>query len=480
MIGRAIVLLFPAAVLALGALSTSTPLMFWVGAGLLLLTAVVLLPQPRLAAPSTGLAVIALYILGQVWLWYCANQYHVYWYPHFAVGALLVVPLILFAAVTLVRSGAHDLRKARFIAQRLRRRRDWPDDLSYCSTLPEVLALRESVQTDAAPALALLDDERATVRVAALSALAYRRHWQPAQAEVVRHLSERAFEPEVRAAAIRALAHTRDRGQVETIAQFLRDRSPLVRRAAAEVLFWESERRWAWARFGVHEALADPSLREDGALPLAGATLPPQALSDLMEWSAEGGAQSVRASITLAAYYAHAFSGGPDGELAADIRQKVLDPGAPTALRMELAQLLLEYRLFECGHLASLLLPDQPVPLRLLAADAILAVGPDADATRALYEIARRPNREIALAVAQVIQRRLNTDLGVRMPLPPIQSRLAAEITRQVMEWAATEPPDSEIIVPTLAPAAAGRPGSEWNLPSITPRESHSPQEPSH
>jgi HEAT repeats len=457
-IGRAIVLLFPAAVLALGAVSTSTPLMFWVGAGLLLLTAVVLLPQPRLAAPSTGLAVIALYILGQVWLWYCANQYHVEWYPHFAVGALLVVPLILFAAVILVRSGAHDLRKARFIAQRLRRRRDWPSDLTYCAMLPEVLALRETVQADAAPVLALL----------------------PAQAEVVRHLSERAFEPEVRAAAIRALAHTRDRGQVETIAQFLRDRSPLVRRAAAEVLFWESERRWAWARFGVHEALADPSLREDGPLPLAGATLPPQALSDLMEWSAEGGAQSVRSSVTLASYYAHAFSGGPDGELAADIRQKVLDPGAPTALRMELAQLLLEYRLFDCGHLASLLLPDQPVPLRLLAADAILAVSPDADATRALYEIARRPNREIALAVAQVIQRRLNTDLGVRTPLPPIQSRLAAEITRQVMEWAATEPPESEIIVPTSAPAVAGRPGSEWNLPSIAPRESHSPQEPSH
>src|SRR5262245_4782372 len=407
--------------------------MYWLGAGLLLCTALILLPQPRLASPSTGLAVIALYVLAQVWLWYCATKYHRHWYPHFALGMLLLAPILLFAAVTLVRSGVRDVREARFISQRLRRRRDWPDDLSFCSALPEVLALRETVQADAAPALALLDDERPTVRVAALSALAYRRHWQPAQAEVVRHLSERATEPEVRAASIRALAHTRDRGQVETIAQFLRDSSPLVRRAAAEVLFWESERRWAWARFGVHEALADPNLREDGPLPLAGASMPPQALTDLMEWTGEGGAQSVRAAATLAAYYSHALSGGPDAELASDIRSNVLDSGAPTVLRLELAQLLLEHKLVEPSQLASLLLPDQPVPLRLQASDAILAAGPDAEATRTLYEIARRPNREIALAVAQVVQRRLGADFGVRTPLPPIQSRQAAEITRRVM-----------------------------------------------
>src|SRR5207302_743681 len=213
--------------------------------------------------------------LAQVWLWYCAGQlsdYQRHWYPHFAIGALLLAPIGLFAAVTLVRSGVHDLRRARFVARRLRHRTDWPDDLSYCATLPEVIALR------------------------------------------------------------------------------LRDRSPLVRRAAAEVLFWESERRWTWARFGVHEALADPALRDDGPLPLAGVSLPEQALSDLMEWAGEGGAQSVRASVTLAAYYGHALSGAPDADLANDIRRKALDPNAPTVLRMELAQLLLEHRLFDCNH----------------------------------------------------------------------------------------------------------------------------------
>jgi hypothetical protein len=192
-----------------------------------------------------------------------------------------------------------------------------------------------------------------------------------------------------------------------------------------------------------------------------------QALNDLTEWSAEGAAQSVRAAVTLSAYYGHALSGGPDGELAADIRRKVLDPGAPTVLRMELAQLLLEHRLFDCAHLASLLLPDQPVPLRILAADAVLAAGDDAEATSTLYEIARRPNREIALAVAQVVQRRLGVDLGVRTPLPPVQSRLAAEITRKVMEWAATSPPDSEFVIP--APTPAARPATEWDLSPLPP-----------
>lgn len=455
LLGRAIVLFIPAAVLAIGAVKTAPAPMLWLGAGLLLATALVLLPQPRLAAPSTGLAIIAVYVLAQVWLWYCVGQYHRHWYPHFALGTLLFVPILLFGVVTLVRSGVHDLRRARFVTQQLLRRRDWPADLSYCATLPEVAALRETVHADAAPALALLDDERPVIRIAALSALAYRRHWQPSQSEVVRIVAERAPESEVRAAAIRALAHTRDRGQVESIAQFLRDSSPLVRRAAAEVLFWDGERRWPWARFGVHAALADPALRDDGPLPLAGAALPAMAVCDLTEWSAEGGSQSVRSAVTLAAYYGHALGDHSDTELASDIRRKVLDPSAPTVLRMELAQLLLEHRLLDCNHLASLLVIDQPVPLRLLAADATLAAGPDSEATATLYEIARRPNREIALAAAQVVQRRLGVDLGVKSPLPPIQSRFAAEITRRVMEWAAAGPPDSEIVVPVGAKSGA-------------------------
>src|SRR5439155_3907747 len=132
----------------------------------------------------------------------------------------------------------------------------------------EVLALQDAVQTEAAPALALLDHPRAEVRVAALAALSYRKTWRPWQAELVQSVIQRAAEPAVRAAGIRALAFSRDPFVVETLAKSLRDREPEVRRAAAEVLFWESERRWGWVRFSVHEALSDAALGKEGPLPL--------------------------------------------------------------------------------------------------------------------------------------------------------------------------------------------------------------------
>jgi hypothetical protein len=455
-VGRLAVLVFPAFVLALGGwlaggegLPVERAWLLWLGALLVGVTALMLAPQSQLTAPSTGLAVVALYVLAQVWLWYCIGPMQRHWYPHFAVGALLAVPIVIFAGVALTRSGVRDLRRARLAAEALRARRDWPRDLSFAATLPEVAELRSAIASDAAPALALLDDERPGLRVAALSALAYRRHWGPGQADVVRQLAEKVDVPEVRAAAARALAYVRERQPVETLAQFLRDRSPLVRRAVAEVLFWEGERRWPWVRFGVHEALADPNLRGEGPLPLAGATLPPQAVADLADWSGEGGVQGVRAAATLSAYFDHLLSAGPDERLADEIRGRVLDPQAPTVLRLELAQLLLQHRLLDGGPLAELLGPEQPVPLRLLAANETLAAGRDPTAIAALYEIARRPNREIALAVAEVVQRRLGVDLGVRQPLPPVQSRLAAEIARRVMDWATQTPPDSDIVIPS-------------------------------
>ena len=72
--GRAIVLLGPAAILAVGGVAMAPAPMLWLGAGLLLFTALILIPQPKLAAASTGLAVIAIYVLAQVWLWYCAGR----------------------------------------------------------------------------------------------------------------------------------------------------------------------------------------------------------------------------------------------------------------------------------------------------------------------------------------------------------------------------------------------------------------------
>src|SRR4029077_6340269 len=89
--------------------------------------------------------------------------------------------------------------------------------------------------------------------------------------------------------------------------------------------------------------------------------------------------------------------------------------------------------------LEKLLDPLNPVPLRLVAAEALLATGEHAGAVYALRDIARLTNREIALATADVVQRRLGVDLGlaVGQPLPPIHTRHAAEVTRRVMMWAA-------------------------------------------
>jgi hypothetical protein len=142
--------------------------------------------------------------------------------------------------------------------------------------------------------------------------------------------------------------------------------------------------------------------------------------------------------------------------VAEELREKVLDPKAPTTLRAELAQLLADQKLLDKTTRDGLLASDQPVPVRLVAAEAALQFGPDAAAERALREVARKPNREIALNVAQIVQRRLGVDLGIDLHhVPAPHSRRAAEITRRVMDWAAEA--DQR--------AAAPRPVSDWDVP---------------
>jgi hypothetical protein len=281
-------------------------------------------------------------------------------------------------------------------------------------------------------------------------------------------VARRAAEPAVRAAAIRALANTRDPFVVETIANALRDTAPEVRRVAAEVLLWDGERRWGWVRFSVHAALADPDLRGDGPLPLGGVSLPPQAVNDLREWAGEGGGLGMRAAQTLVAYYAQVLNARPDaGAVAEELREKVLDPAAATPLRVELAQMLAEQRLLDQTTADGLMAADNPVPLRLVGTEAVLAAGRDVKAERALREIARRPNREIALAVAQIVQRRLGVDLGLDLHHAPApQSRRAAEVTRRVMEWAASAADEPDPMPPDATPRPAKpRPVTDWDMP---------------
>ena len=67
--------------------------------------------------------------------------------------------------------------------------------------------------------------------------------------------------------------------------------------------------------------------------------------------------------------------------------------------------------------------------------------------------MARLPNREMALTTAEVVQRRLGVDLGLAVGqlLPPLHSRLAAEVTRRVMAWAAQPAPGEASPAPWTA-----------------------------
>ena len=119
-------------------------------------------------------------------------------------------------------------------------------------------------------------------------------------------------------------------------------------------------------------------------------------------------------------------------------------------MRLELARLLAQHRELDGDVMRRLLTTSAPAPVRLLAAEALMAEGHSPEAAAALHELARMPNREIALATAEVVQRRLGVDLGLPrgQPPPPIHSRMAAEVAGRVLAWASQQDGDD--------PAAAG------------------------
>jgi HEAT repeat protein len=361
------------------------------------------------------------------------------WYAHLVQALLLVIPLGFFAVQTLRDIGAPALRRARLLAGRLAARRDWPADLDACRSLPEVKALREALYLDAAPALELLTHARPQVRIAALAALDFRKYWRPGQAEVVLELALRAEEPAIRAGALSALANIEDRALIESLAEFLRDPSPQVRRAATEALLWDTERRWIWIRHAVRRSLGDPLCQDDGPLNLAGSLLTGEAVDDVTAWASEKGLLGMRAAITLGAHYARALNESPEPDLVLTLKEQLADPHAAPVLRMELARLMHTHNLMEKELQFKLLDPANPAPLRLIAVEALLAQGDSIEARSALRELARLPNREIALATADVVQRRLKVELGLvnGQPLPPVHSRQATEVSRRVRSWAA-------------------------------------------
>ncbi len=372
------------------------------------------------------------------------------WFAHLAFAMLVIVALAIFVRQVLAGSGVSEIRRARLLARRLANRQNWPAKLNDCRMLPEVKALREALHLDATPALELLGHPRPEVRTAALAALEFRQRWRPGQAELVLHAAQNAPEIPVRVAAVAALGNLDDQLLVQTLAEFLRDSAREVRRTALETLLWDIEHRWTWIRDTIHSLLGDPAFKEDGPLPLEGRHLTSEAVTDLTAWTGEKGVLGTRAALTLAAHYSQVLQAKPDEGLIQTLHQQLANSHTPAILRLELARLLQDSHELDHHLQEQLLNPINPAPLRLVAAEALLANVPTADrgneenegregALAALRDLARLPNREIALATAAVVQRWLEIDLGLALnqPLPPVHSRQAAEVVRRVMRWAA-------------------------------------------
>lgn len=360
-----------------------------------------------------------------------------------SLGLFILAPVCYFAIQAVVATGALSLRKARLLSEQLRRRTRWPEDLHECRLVPEIAPLREALRSEAAPVLPLLSDSRPQVRVAALAALEYRKHWRTGQPDLILRLATSDPEPDVRAAAVMALGNLQQRLLLEELCACLRDPSLQVRNAAVEALLWDCERRWVWVRHAVHEALGDARFMKDGPLSIMSGQFSGQAVSDLAAWATEIGVLGVRATQTLALHYSQRLAENPEPRLIEQLKDLVISTRSSAILRIELANLLYKYEQITPDVLDRMIDPTNPAPLRLLAAETMLQQGGSAAAIEVLRQVAKQPNRELALNTAVIVQKYLHVDMGLAIgqPPPPIHTRQAADVTRRVIEWASQTPP---------------------------------------
>jgi hypothetical protein len=413
---------------------------FGLGAGLLLVAAVIVLARSVNWRYPASPAVVMFHLTALGWLTF-GTRGLVDWYVALSQSVLLIIPLLLLAYQTLRVSGVMELRRAQLLAEAIERRPELPTDAALCRELPEVKAFRDAIHNDPTPAMTLLQRGTAAVQVAALCALESHRDLRPGQAELILRLAQKSQEPAVRAAAVRALGNVQERELVEKLADFLRDRAQETRQATATALLCDLEHRWAWVRPAVQEALADPALVHDGALWASEQPLGREVVADLHGWTAAGGPLGARAAATLATHYRRALVEQTDPGLVAELRRHLLNFQMSVAFRHELAQLLYQHDELTTQDLEELLRSGESAPLRLFAADALLARGEHLEAVDTLRELAHVPNRELAVATAAIVQRRLGVDLGLNLDasLPALHTRQAADITRRVMRWAAEQ-----------------------------------------
>ncbi|HET6574987.1 MAG TPA: HEAT repeat domain-containing protein [Fimbriiglobus sp.] len=445
-------LLTPAAILALAATRYFSVVLAMGSAGAFI--GGLLFARTREAwRPPVSAAIVVLYLVALGWLWAFT------WsepdrFARATRGLFLVVAVGMLIRHDLLRTGVGPRRQAVSLCRGMRARTRWPQDPEAVATLPEVRALADAIRDDPGPAIELLmADNRPEVRTAAFAALNGREAWRAAEAAAVLNVVRRTEEPAVRAVGVAALAGASDPGTLAGLASFLRDPVPEVRQAAAESLLAAGADHWPVVRELVRDALADQALAADGPLPGAAGRLPAVAVCDLTAWASEADPLAGRSVRTLIGHYAAVLKAGVQPGLAGELGQHIIEPNTPAALRVELAGLLRALGMIPTDLLDRMTDVDQPSPIRLLAAEILLAADPEnPDATDVLRGLGRQSNRETSLAVARLLQTYLGMDMGLPDGQIAANSKVAAEAARAVFQWATGRP----------APPPPAEHGSAW------------------
>ena len=441
-----------------------------VGAAASLLGSTLLLRHRHVWRPPASGVLVAVYLMALGWLW-MVTRHETDGSGRVGRGVLLFAAVALLVGHDLARTGLEPRRRARGIVRRLLRRGTWPTHPGEYTHLPEVRALAEVLRDDPGPAAGLLTDDRVEVRLAAFTALQQRTYWRPGEADLVLDALVTTPHPLARAAGLKSLACATDGGVLGVVGDYLRDKAPEVRHAAAVTLLADAPGRWPLAREAIRAALADPLQARDGALPGAAGAVDGVALCDLTTWAAEPGPLGLRSLQTLIGHYGVVLHAGTRPELTAEICQQVVDPQTPPQLRVELAQLLRGMGLITPDLLDRMTDIDQPGALRILAAEMLLAWNPaNPDAIDVLRGLGRQPNRETALVIARLVQDYLRLDMGLPGGVMATNSKAAAEVARRVLQWATGRANATPDAVPGDAGDAwTARPATAPALPNARP-----------